>query len=186
MKVDKIIASFYLDHALSEDKPLHSRQKIHTATIILLMSLFPQVNASNMVSAGWIEKAILYPGAITLHAKLDTGAKTTSINVPKPAFFEHDDERWVRFTITNKDNRSTTIEKRVIRDAKIKRHFGNQQVRPVVLLDICIGNVRKREEVNLVDRSNLDYQLLVGRNFLKDDLLIDSGSTYILSPDCPD
>lgn len=186
MKVNKTIASFHLGHAPGEDKPLHSRQKIHTITIILLMCLLSQVNASDMVAAGWIEKAILYPGAITLHAKLDTGAKTTSINAPEPSLFERDDEPWVRFTITNKDNRSTTIEKRIIREAKIKRHFGDQQVRPVILLDICIGNVRKTEEVNLVDRSNLNYQLLVGRNFLKDDLLIDSGSTYLLSPDCPD
>ena len=184
MKVNKIVASLYLYHAFSEDKLLHSRQKINTATIILLMSMFSQSNASDMVPAGWIEKAILYPGAITLDAKLDTGAKTTSINAPKPAFFVRDDERWVRFTITNKDNRSTTIEEKIIRDAKIKRHFGNQQVRPVVLLDICIGNVRKREEVNLVDRTGFNYQLLVGRNFLKNAFLIDSGSTYLLSTDC--
>jgi hypothetical protein len=55
----------------------------------------------------------------------------------------------------------------------------------VILLDICVGNVRKTEEVNLIDRTGLNYQLLLGRNFLKDALLVDSGETYMLSPDCP-
>ena len=56
--------------------------------------------------------------------------------------------------------------------------------RPVILLDLCIGNVRKKEEVNLVDRRGMNYELLIGRNFLKDEFLIDPGATYSLSPDC--
>lgn len=119
------------------------------------------------------------------HAKLDTGAKTTSINAINPEFFVRDGQRWSRFSITSKDNKSVTIEAPVVREATIKRHFDQQQVRPVIMLEICIGNVRKREEVNLVDRSKLNYQLLIGRNFLNGDLLIDSASTYLLTPDCP-
>lgn len=165
---------------------MYCRQNISTCVFILLFFMFSQSNASVLIPAGWVEKAVLYPDGITLQAKLDTGAKTTSINAPTPEFFQRGSERWVRFTITSRDNKSTTIEAEVIREATIKRHFGNQQVRPVIMLDICIGNIRKREEVNLVGRSNLNYQLLIGRNFLKDAFLIDSGSTYRLSPDCPD
>ena len=119
------------------------------------------------------------------HAKLDTGAKTTSINAINPEFFERDGQRWSRFSIMNKDNKTVTIEAPVVREATIKRHFEQKQTRPVIMLDICIGKVRKKEEVNLVDRSKLNYQLLIGRNFLKGDLLIDSASTYLLTPDCP-
>ena len=164
---------------------MYSRPKIYTI-IILILCIFSQSSASAPVPAGWVEKAQIYPEGITLHAKLDTGAKTTSINAQKPEFFERDGNRWVRFKITNRNDDSTIIEAKIVREATIKRHFDQQQVRPVILLDICIGNVRKKEEVNLVDRSNLNYQLLIGRNFLKETFLIDSGSTYRLSLECSD
>jgi len=165
---------------------MNPKQKLYTILILLLLSTFSQTSMSKPVAAGWVEKAVLLPEAITLHAKLDTGAKTTSINAINPEFFERDNKQWSRFTITNKKNKSVTIEAPVVRDAIIKRHYGERQVRPVIMLDICIGNVRKKEEVNLVDRSNMNYQLLIGRNFLNGSFLIDSSSTYTLSPDCSD
>jgi hypothetical protein len=150
------------------------------------MNMAATTIASELVTAGWIEKAKLYPQDITLHAKLDTGAKTTSINTVDAEYFERDGKNRVRFSITNRDNESAVIEAPVVRQATIKRHFGKEQTRPVIELDLCIGKVRKKAEVNLVDRSGLNYQLLVGRNFLKGSFAIDSGSTYTLPLDCPD
>ena len=173
-------------YPFNKDHTLYSRRIIRTATIILLMCVFNQSSASALVAAGWIEKAQVLPQGITLHAKLDTGAKTTSIHAPETEFYEKNGDRWVRFKLTDDNENATVIEAKVVRDAKIKRHYGKQQVRPVIMLEICIGNIRKNEEVNLVDRSNLNYPLLVGRNFLKGAFLIDSGSTYRLLPDCSD
>ena len=137
------------------------------------------------VTAGWVEKAVVYPDGVELHAKLDTGAKTSSINAPDPVFYEQDGRRWVRIELVNRNQEKILLNAPLVREATIKRHYGESQVRPVIKLDICIGRVRKTEEVNLVDRQGLNYQLLIGRNFLKGALLIDSGSTYRLSPDCP-
>ncbi len=164
---------------------LTKKKMMSTAVGLLLALSCLQVVASELLRAGWIEKAVLYPQGIVLHAKLDTGAKTSSLHAPDPEFITRDGKQWVRMTVTNRDIETVMIEAPVVRSAKIKRHFGNKQSRPVVTLDLCIGNVRKTEEVNLVDRAGMNYQLLVGRNFLKGDLLIDSGATYRLSPDCP-
>jgi len=161
---------------------LYTKKTIYFTFLLLITS--SQSSATSLATAGWIEKAIIFPAEITLLAKLDTGAATSSINATTPEFFERNGIRWTRFHITNKNKETATIEAPVIRDATIKRHFGNKQTRPVIKIDICIGNVRKTEEVNLVDRSNLNYQLLIGRNFLKNNLLIDSANTYRLSPDC--
>lgn len=141
--------------------------------------------SSELTRAGWVEKAVVYPQKVVVHAKLDTGAKTSSINAQDPEFITRDGENWARISITNRNIETVIIEAPVVRHAKIKRHFGESQERPVIRLDLCIGNVRKTEEVNLVDRTGMNYQLLIGRNFLKGSLLIDSGSTYRLSPDCP-
>jgi hypothetical protein len=135
--------------------------------------------------AGWIEEAVLYPHGLRIRAKLDSGARTTSINAVEPEFFTRDGARWVRFSITNRNGERAGIEQPIVRTAVIKRFFGKSQQRPVVELDLCLGNARKSVEVNLVDRTGLDYQLLIGRNFLNDTLLIHSGVTGILPQGCP-
>ena len=168
-----------LDSVLGERMKLMNR----VAGLLLVFSGL-QAMASELVRAGWIEKAVIYPQKIVMHAKLDTGAKTSSLHAPDPEFITRDGEQWVRLGVTNRKIETVMIEAPVVRNSKIKRHFGEKQTRPVIRLDICIGNVRKTEEVNLVDRAGMNYQLLIGRNFLKDALLIDSGDTYRLSPDC--
>ena len=168
------------------DSRFPAKRLLKASPGLILLTLCIESWASPPVTAGWIEHAVLLPQQLVLHAKLDTGAKTSSIHAPDPAFFTRSGENWVRLTVTNRDNESATIETKVVRYAKIKRHFGESQARPVIMLDVCIGNVRKTEEVNLVDRGGLNYPLLIGRNFLEGSLLIDSGATYKLSPDCSD
>lgn len=168
-----------------------------TATATTITSLLKSLSAGlvltlyvskalpdELTTAGWIEKAVIFPHQFVLHAKLDTGARTSSLNAADHEIFMRDGENWVRIMVTNRDNESVTIEAPVVRQSRIKRHFGERQSRPVILLDLCIGSARKKAEVNLVDRSGMNYQLLIGRSFLKDALLIDSGATYVLSPDC--
>lgn len=155
----------------------------------LLISLALTLSVSNVFAAeltraGWVEKAVILPHQLILNAKLDTGARTSSLNAADHEIFMRDGEDWARIIVTNRDNESVTIEAPVVRQSRIKRHFGERQSRPVILLDLCIGSARKKAEVNLVDRSGMNYQLLIGRSFLKDALLIDSGATYVLSPDC--
>jgi hypothetical protein len=159
--------------------------KFTLAGLMLALSCLQAV-ASELLRAGWIEKAVLYPQEIVLHAKLDTGAKTSSLHASDPEYFTRDGKEWARISVTNKKIETVMIEVPVVRNAKIKRHYGERQTRQVVLLEMCIGKVRKTEEVNLVDRTGLNYQLLVGRNFLEGAFLIDSGATYMLPPDCPD
>jgi hypothetical protein len=156
--------------------------------VIVLFSLLAGYSQAAVAKTivGWIEKAALYPHDILLHAKLDTGARTSSINAPDPDYFERGGEEWVRFRVSSRNLETVMIEAPVVRESRIKRHFGEKQVRPVILLDICIGQVHKKVEVNLVDRTGFNYQLLIGRNYLKDSFLIDSSSTYTVSPDCGD
>lgn len=141
-------------------------------------------NESTLPVAGWLEYATL-PSGLKLHAKLDTGAETSSINAVGIEPFTRDDEDWIRFSLTDPKGRKATLERTVVRTATIKRHFGEKQERPVVNLEICVGSVKRYAEVSLVDRTGLNYPLLVGRNFLGGALLVDSGHTYLLPSDCP-
>lgn len=132
----------------------------------------------------WKEKVIVYPSELVFKAKLDSGAKTSSINASEVEEFEHDDEEWVRFTIENEDEEKETIERPIVRYVRIKEQEGEYDRRPVVKLGICLGKLYKEVEVNLVDRSHFTTAALIGRSFMEGAVLIDPSSTYTHSPDC--
>lgn len=134
--------------------------------------------------AGWVEQARLQPAGIELKAKLDTGAEHSSVNALSIVTRRRDGREYAHFTVRNKPGESVDLVLPVVRHATIKRHFGKAQTRPVVRLSICIGNVTKQAEVNLVDRAGFNYPLLVGRSYLEGVFLIDSGAKFTLNLRC--
>lgn len=134
---------------------------------------------------GWVEWVKLMDGELRIKAKLDTGAATSSLDASNIERFRKDGRRWVRFTVTDPEtNDLLELEKRLVRNVRIVRHDGQHQRRPVIKMPICFGSERREVEVNLIDRSNFIYPMLLGRSALKEYALIDSGSTFQNSPRC--
>jgi hypothetical protein len=149
-------------------------------------SSFAETALSNdgMRVAGWIENVSIFPGNFKIKAKLDTGAKNSSLNAKHIEEFERDGDKWVRFTLKNWKERTESFEARVIRTATIKQHETQPVKRPVILLGICLGNGYKEVEVNLQDRSKFNYQMLIGRSYLRNLILVDSSATFTVQPNC--
>ena len=141
-------------------------------------------NAAEVV--GWLEKVVVQAdgASLLMKAKIDSGAQTTSIHAKGYQLFDKDGQKWVRFNVANFEGEEINFERPVVRTAKIKRHFGEYQERPVVMLGLCLDNIYVETEVNLVDREGLNYKLLVGRKYLAGKFLIDSGNTFIVQPRC--
>jgi hypothetical protein len=133
---------------------------------------------------GWVEKAAIHPGNFQLKAKIDSGAKSSSIHCDCQSTIKRNGEDWLRFTVTNDKGEQVTLERKILRTVKIKRHFGEKQQRPVIKLGICLKNIYKETEVNVIDRGGLNYQLLIGRDFLAGDFLIDTDARFTSNPDC--
>lgn len=133
---------------------------------------------------GWVEKVSIHPGNLVLKAKIDSGAKTTSLHCDCISIAERDGKKWVSFTVANDKGDQIRLEREVVRIAKIKRHFGQSQERAVIKMGVCLADVYKEVEVNIVDRSGLNYAMLIGRNFLAGDFLIDSNATFTRKPSC--
>jgi len=110
----------------------------------------------------------------TLAAKLDTGAKTASLSAHDIQRFRRNGESWVRFYLDSADAESAPIERPLARISKIKRRAGDfdpdegrtYTARPVIELDVCMGNTLRTIEVNLTDRSAFQYPLLIGSDAL--------------------
>lgn len=153
------------------------------ALVIIGFALLPStLLAKEMV--GWVENARLYPGNLLIKAKIDTGAKSSSINCNCITPVERGGEKWVRFSIINAAGKIKWFERKVLRKVKIKRHFGEFQERFVVRMGLCLGTNYKETDINLVDRSGLNYQLLIGRRFLQGTHTIDPEATFITKPRC--
>ena len=153
-------------------------------SVIGSLVLAATVFSENKQIVGWVEKARVSPGNLVLLAKIDSGADNSSLNVPDLVEFERNGEKWVRFELVNDLGQRAVIERKMVRTAKIKRHKGLRQRRPVVRMGICVGNYYSETEVNLVDRSNFKYPLLIGRSFMGHKLIIDPSAQYTREPEC--
>ncbi len=152
--------------------------------VIWALGFAAAVTADAKQVLGVVENARIFPGDMVISAKLDTGADNSSLNVTRLTHFNREGAPWVRFDVTDRHGKSVTIERTLLRTAKIKRHQGPRQERPVVLMGVCVGNYYKEVEVNLVDRSRFKYQLLIGRSFLKDGVIVDSALENTAEPEC--
>ena len=156
------------------------------ASVVALSILIVSVNAiaADKPVIGWVERVKIYPGDFEIHAKIDTGAKTSSLNAPNMNIFKRDGEDWVSFKVTNRKGISRNFEEKIFRISKIRRHGGTIQRRPVVMLGVCVANVFQRTQVNLIDRKNFNYQMLIGRRFMTGQVIVDPSRTFIAKPDC--
>lgn len=122
-----------------------------------------------------------------LAAKLDTGAKTASLSARNIERFKRNGDSWVRFYLAVDDAHANPIERPLARISKIKRRAGDYDpeeektytARPVIEMDICMGQALRTIEVNLTDRSAFQFPLLIGSEALKRfDALVDPSLKY--------
>ena len=134
---------------------------------------------------GWVEWIELGDERIRKKGKLDSGALTSSLDAREIEEFRRDGRRHVRFELHDRDSGEvTTLEKPIKRFVRIVRHSGNHQRRPVIEMDLCLGTTLHSVEFTLIDRSNFNYPVLLGRRALDGYALIDSGETFLRDPGC--
>lgn len=114
-----------------------------------------------------------------LRAKVDTGARTSALDVDEVVPLP--DGR-VRFAVVLRRDRSRRrrVEERVSRIARVRPSSGVSQTRYFVETTLRLGDVEKRVEVSLVPRRGMLCRMLLGRTALAGDFLVDPDSTYRL------
>lgn len=137
------------------------------------------------VHLGYLEDVTLGARNLQMKAKLDTGADTSSVYARDIDIYKRGErDNWVRFRLIGKDGRSVRYNQNVIRFVHIKTKKGGSIRRPVIHLPLCVAGIRALAEINLANRAMFDFDLLVGREFLANRALVDSGQTYIATESC--
>ncbi|MDX1560468.1 MAG: ATP-dependent zinc protease [Marinobacter sp.] len=147
---------------------------------------------------GFVEWIVMQDTSLRLKARLDTGAKTSSLHAVNIEPFERDGEEWVSFQIPlgdhqdqptegelEHDNVILELERPVERTVLIKRKGAPSQKRYVVMMDFCIAGTTHTTQFSLTDRGKFSYPALLGRRFMRDDnILIDSSDGFIAEREC--
>ena len=113
-------------------------------------------------------------------ARVDTGATTSSIDVQNLKRFERDGEKWVAFDIVNNtSDERYHFERPILKKVKIKR-IEQEEHRVKVMLDIKIGGQKVKTEFTLAERSDFEYQGLIGRSLLSGRYIVDTSLSHTL------
>ncbi len=111
-------------------------------------------------------------------ARIDTGAAQTSINttaievVGESENSQDNIGKTIHFTITDANNQSRQLTSTIARIVTINAPQG-REVRYVVPLKLTWNGETRTIGVNLRDRGKLTYKLLVGRNWLNNNAVVD-------------
>ena len=125
---------------------------------------------------GWLEEVYLPEYDFISKAKIDTGAKNSSIHAMNVEYVElkgKPESSRVRFKTTDLNWIPRVIEAEVLRQVRIKKTGQPSEARPEIELDICLGEVRKRIRINLTDRAGMNYRMILGRTALEGDFIVD-------------
>ena len=147
---------------------------------------------------GYVEWVVMQDTSLRLKARLDTGAKTSSLHAVNVEPFEKDGAEWVSFQIPLGDHEDQPtegeldhedvileFERPVERTVLIKRKGAPSQKRYVVMMDFCIAGTNHTTQFSLTDRGKFSYPALLGRRFMRDDnILIDSADAFMAEKEC--
>ena len=117
-------------------------------------------------------------------AKIDTGARTSSLHATEIERFDREGRRWVRFLLDLGDGRSEPVTCEVPRADKrlITSSNGEGQERFIIKTALTLGDQTFRAEFSLADRSDMKFPILIGRTALRRRFVVDSGRSYLQSP----
>lgn len=117
-----------------------------------------------------------------LKAKVDTGARTSSLHAFDLEWFERDDSPWVRFEI-HPWQRSTAdsviAEAAVVSTRDIRSSSGAVDHRPVVRTAVGLAGTTVEAEITLTRRDDMGFRMLIGREAIRRQFVVDPGRSYL-------
>lgn len=132
---------------------------------------------------GWREWVALPDlGMQQVKAKVDTGARSSSLHAADIEYFDRDDGPWVRFTMhpwqcSDLDRFAAEAPLHEVRE--VRSSSGETSSRAVIETTVRIGDSVEIIELTLTDRSDMGFRMLLGREAIRGRYVVDSGRSYL-------
>lgn len=131
---------------------------------------------------GWREWASLPDlGVDHIKAKIDTGAKTSAIHAYKVKRFVDGGAPWAEFRLhpVQKRKRPEILCRAPIVDERaVRSSSGHAETRYVVSTMLGLGPFVGKIELTLTNRDDMGFRMLIGRQALKKNYIVDSALSY--------
>ena len=147
----------------------------------------PPVDVEQLTLLGseeWCQLSNLHIPAIKV--RVDSGAKTSSIQASKIKPFVKDGQDWVKFEVNPlQDNMTISVlcEARVYSRRIVKSSIGIAEERFVIRTQVVLGGKAFDIQLTLASRDTMEYRMLLGREALVGRYLVNPASSFNLG-DC--
>ncbi len=136
------------------------------------------------LTIGWREW-VSFPqlGITAIKAKVDTGARTSCLHAARYEIVSKDGADWVDFVIhplTSKSSPEIHCSAPVIDYREVVDSGGHRQKRPFIRAQMQIGKSLHEIDLNLTNREEMKFRMLLGRTALSGTFLVDSSQSYLI------
>ena len=122
-------------------------------------------------------------GVPAIRAKVDTGARSSALHVEGLALFRRGGREWVRFGLHPggpEDPPVTGCEAEVVDRRRVTDSGGHSTERIFIRTALAIAGLVLPVEVNLSDRRNMLFPMLLGRTAMAGRVLVDPDRSFVL------
>jgi hypothetical protein len=136
------------------------------------------------IALGWREwLALPELGIGAIRAKIDTGARSSSLHVREQEVFARDGRTMVRFRIEHgiDDALSRQVEAEVVDQREVTDSGGRKELRVFIRTTLQLpGGQAWPIEINLTERHNMSFPMLLGRSAIRRRCWVNPGRSWLL------
>lgn len=120
-------------------------------------------------------------GIRRIKAKVDTGARSSSLHAFDINLFRKHEEQWVRFKVhpvQRNDGNVLEFETQVLESRSVRSSSGRATMRPVIVTHVELLGVVWPVELTLANRDQMGFRMLLGRQAFRGRFLVDAGKSF--------
>lgn len=136
-----------------------------------------------LIPVGWREWVRLPElGGPWVKAKIDTGARSSSLHAFELERFERDGAPWVRFALHPRQRTakgSVQVEAPLADERSVKSSSGESDLRPVIRTALRLGGTERPIDLTLTRRDAMGFRMLIGREALRGVFSVEPDRSFV-------
>jgi len=117
-----------------------------------------------------------------LESKIDTGARSSSLDADPIEEFRRQKQRWIRFSVFAEADLSMAgqiVEARLVGFRDVRSSTGHLTHRPVIQTLVRIGSKQWPIELTLTNRRPMGFRMLLGRSAIEQRFHVDASRSFL-------
>lgn len=123
--------------------------------------------AKNNQMVGALEKVVFTNTDMQITGRVDTGAGRSSLHAKNIQLLEEGNQNYVQFYAVDDLGHHYKMKEKLQYVSEVTNTSGIPEKRFVIRTQVVLKNKTYNIDVNLKDRSNMQYKFLIGRDLLK-------------------